>query len=229
MDFRLTEVQAMLKEQARDFFQRELTKTVQREILQSEKGYSLKIWQEMASLGWQGLYFPEKFGGAGGSFTDVIILLEEMGRALLPNPFFTSVILSGLFILEAGTEEQKMNLLPQIASGNKIFTLALTEPISEYRVDAISTKAIEDKGGYLVSGVKLFVADAAIADYLICVVRTNEKVSPENGITNFVLDAKSPCITCTELKTIARDKQYEIILDNVHVPKTNVLGNSDWA
>jgi len=231
MDFSLSEEQAMLKESARSFLEEKCPKEAQREMLRSEKGYSPEIWREMASLGWQGLYFPEKYGGSGMGFTSVVILLEEMNRVLLPSPFFSSVILGGLFILEAGGEEQEKSFLPPIASGDKIFTLALTESDGEYQAEAISTKAVEDKDGYFISGVKLFVPDAAAADYLICVARTNDKVSPENGITIFVMDAKSPGITYTELKTVSQDKQYEVIFEKVHVPKANILGKLDngWA
>ena len=228
MDFSLTEEQAMLKSQAREFFQRELPdKATQRAILEDEKGYSPKMWRDMAALGWQSLYFPEEYGGAGGSFMDVVILLEEMSRALLPNPFFSPVILGGLFILEAGSEEQKRNFVPQIASGDKLFTLAFTEPGGGYQASDISTKAVEDKDGYLINGVKLFVPDAAIADYLICVARTSDKALPESGITIFIVDAKSPGITYTELKTIAKDRQYEVVFEGVPVPKVNMLGKLD--
>ena len=231
MDFSLSEEQAMLKESARSFLEEKCPKEAQREMLRSEKGYSPEIWYEMASLGWQGLYFPEKYGGSGMGFTSVVILLEEMNRVLLPSPFFSSVILGGLFILEAGGEEQKKSFLSQIASGDKIFTLALTESDGECQAEAIGTKAVEDKDGYFINGVKLFVPDAAVADYLICVARTNDKVSPENGITIFVVDAKSPGITYTELKTVSQDKQYEVIFEKVHVPKANILGKLDngWA
>jgi len=231
MDFSLSEEQAMLKESARSFLEEKCPKEAQREMLRSEKGYSPEIWHEMASLGWQGLYFPEEYGGTGMGFTSVVILLEEMNRVLLPSPFFSSVILGGLFILEAGGEEQKTSFLSQIASGDKLFTLALTESGGEYQADAISTKAVEDKDGYFISGVKLFVPDAVAADYLICVARTNDKISAENGITIFTVDAKSSGITCNELKTVSQDKQYEVIFEKVHVPKANILGKLDdgWA
>ena len=230
MDFNLTEEQAMLKSQAREFFQRELSdKKTRREILDSEEGYSPKMWRDMASLGWHSLYFPEEYG-VGGNFLDVIILLEEMNRALLPSPFFSSVILSGLFLIEGGGEEQKKTFVPQIAEGDKIFTLAFTEPGKGYQANEINTKATKDKDDYLINGTKLFVPDAAASDYMICITRTNEKAPPENGITLFILDAKSPGITCTPLATVGRDKQHEVVFENVHVPQANMLGklNQGW-
>lgn len=228
MDFNLTEEQTMLRHQAREFFRRELPdKATHRAILEDEKGYSPEMWRDMAGLGWHGLFFPEEYGGFGGSFLDIVILLGEMGRALLPSPFFTSVILGGLFIMEAAGQEQKRNLIPQIVSGDKIFTLAFTEPGGGYRASDISTKAVEDGNGYLIIGTKLFVPDAAVADYLLCIARTNEKAPPESGITLFVVDAKSQGITCTELKTIARDKQHEVVFEKVYVPRANILGRLD--
>lgn len=231
MDFSFTEEQAMLKEAARSFLEKECPKEIQRGILQSEKGYSPGMWRDMAALGWQGLYIPEEYGGTGGKFTDVIILLEEMGRVILPGPFFASVILGGICIMEAGSEEQKRGYLPRIASGDKLFTLALTEPGGCYQADAISTGAVRHKDGYLINGVKLYVPDAGISDYMICIARTNDKAPPEKGTTAFIVDVESQGITCNELKTIARDKQYEVVFKNVAVPEASILGKPDqgWA
>jgi len=124
MDLALSEEQEMLKKMARDFLTNKCPKTLVREIEASEKGYSPELWQEMAGLGWTGLAFPEKYGGGGMSFLDLSVLLEEMGRACLPGPFFSTVVLGGVPILDVGNEEQKQEYLPKIASGKAIFTLA---------------------------------------------------------------------------------------------------------
>ena len=219
MDFSLNEEQEMLKTTARDFLERECPISLVREMEEDEAGYSLELWHKMAELGWLGLVFPEEYGGSGGDFLDLTVLLEEMGRSLVPSPFVPTVVLCGLPILAAGTKEQKHNFLPQIAKGEPILTMALTEPSACYSAQGIETKASPENSDYIISGTKLFVPDAHIAQYLLCVVRT------EDGITLLLADAGSPGIRCTPLKTLASDRQFEVIFDKVRVPQKNTLGN----
>src|SRR4030043_1784329 len=110
MDLSLSEQQEMLRKMARDFLTTECPTKLVRDMEEDEKGYVPELWRKMARLGWQGLPFPEQYGGGDGSFLDLVVLLEEMGRALLPGPFFTTVILGGAAILKAGSEEQKAAL-----------------------------------------------------------------------------------------------------------------------
>ena len=117
MDLALSEEQEMLKKMARDFLTDKLPKAVVKEIEESELGYSPELWREMAEGGWVGLVFPEKYGGGEMGFLDLAVLLEEMGRACLPGPYFSTVFLGGLPILDAGSEEQKQKYLPKIVSG----------------------------------------------------------------------------------------------------------------
>lgn len=231
MDFALSEEQEMLKKMARDFLADKCPKTLVREMQKDEKGYSPQLWQETAGLGWMGLALPEKYGGGGMSFLDLSVLLEEIGRACFPGPFFSTVVLGGLPILDIGSEEQKQEYLPKIASGEVIFTLALTELDAQYNAASIAAKATADNNDYIINGTKLFVPDAHIADYLLCVARTNELAKPENGITIFLVDAKSPGISYTILKTIASDKLGEVVFNQVRVPKENILGQLDqgWS
>jgi alkylation response protein AidB-like acyl-CoA dehydrogenase len=231
MDFDLNEEQEMLKTTARDFLSKECPKSLVREMVKDDRGYPPDLWHKMAELGWLGLIFPEKYGGLGGSFLDLAVLLEEMGRACLPGPFFSTVILGGLFILNAGTEQQKRELLTRVANGEVILTLALTEPSAGFDADSVEVEAISDNNDYIISGTKLFIPDAHIADYMICVTRTSRGTVPENGITVFLVDSRSPGISCTLLKTIAGDKLFEIIFDKVRIPKENIVGElgQAWA
>ena len=224
MDFALSEEQEMLKKTARDFLTDKCPKTLVREMEMDERGYSPELWQEMAGLGWMGLAFPESYGGSDMSFLDLSVLFEEMGRACLPGPFFSTVVLGGLTILDAGNEAQKQEYLPGIAGGEVIFTLALTETSGRYDAGSIAVKAVADKGAYIINGTKLFVPDAHIADCLLCVARTSEQGQAENGITIFIVDAKSPGLSYTVLKTIAGDKLCEVVFDQVRVPGEDILG-----
>jgi alkylation response protein AidB-like acyl-CoA dehydrogenase len=231
MDLALSEEQEMLKKMAHDFLTDKFPKTVVKEIGESELGYSPELWREMAELGWLGLVFPEKYGGGEMSFLDLAVLLEEMGRACLPGPYFSTVVLGGLTVLDTGDETQKQEYLPKIASGEAIFTLALTESSARYDAAAIGVKATADNTAYILNGTKLFVPDAHIADYMLVVARTDEKSRGEAGITIFIVAAKSPGISYTVLKTIANDKLCEVVFDQVRVPKENILGqlNQGWS
>jgi alkylation response protein AidB-like acyl-CoA dehydrogenase len=226
MDLDLSEDQKMLRTTARDFLAKECPKQFVREMEQDEKGYSPELWLKMAQLGWLGLPFPERYGGGGGSFLDLVVLLEETGRACLPGPFLSSVVLSGLPILAAGSEEQKKKFLPAIAQG-KIFTLALTEADGSYEAASIKTRATPDKDNYIISGIKLFVPDAHIADHLLCLTRTREDSPGAEGLSLFIIDAKSQGISYTLLITIASDKQCEVVFDKVRIPITSILGELD--
>ena len=226
MKFTLSEEQEMLRKTAREFLTAKCPKKLVRQIEESEAGYSRELWQEMAELGWMGLAFPEKYGGGDMTFLDLGVLLEEMGRACLPGPFFSSVVLAGLTILDLGTEEQKLEYLPKLISGEKIFTLALSEPgYRNYYAPSITVEAVPDAGNYVITGTKLFVPDAHVADYLLCVARTK----PDDEIAVFLTDAKSPKISSTLLKTISRDKLCEVLFDGMSVPKANILGQTKQA
>ena len=227
MDIGLSEEQEILKASARDFLARECPKKLVKELDESDKGYSPELWRKMAELGWMGLVFPEDYGGSGGTFLDLVVLLEEMGYNILPGPFFSTIVLGGLPILKAGSEEQKKKFLSRIARGELILTMALTEPSASYDASAIAVKASPRNSEYSINGTKLFVADANVADYLLCVARTKETANPQTGITIFVVDAKTPGIKCTLLETLARDKQNEVVFDNVNVAKENIVGGLD--
>ncbi len=224
MNLTLSEEQEMLKSMAHDFLVDKFPKSVIKEIEASESGNSLAIWKEMAGLGWMGLALPEKYGGTGMSFLDLAFLLEEMGRAAMPGPFFPSVVLGGLTILDAGNDAQKDQYLPGISSGASIFTLALSEPNGLYDAEGVTLKATAEKGGYSLNGTKLFVPFANIANHMIVVARTSMGANPEDGITLFIVDTKSPGISTTVLKTIANDKLCEVVFKQVNVPAENVLG-----
>ncbi len=230
MNLALSEEQEMLRKMARDFLTDKFPKTVVKELEESERGYSPELWKEMAGLGWMGLALPEKYGGSGMNFLDLAVLFEEMGRACLPGPYFSSVVLGGLTIADIGSEEQKQQYLPKLGSGEMLFTLALTEPSASYDAGAIETKAAADKDGYIINGTKLFVPDAHIADYMLVVARTDEKAKAEKGLTIFVVDGKSPGISSTVLKTIANDKLCEVVFKGVKAPRENILGglNQGW-
>ena len=229
MNFDFNDEQKMLKQGARDFFEKECSKTLVRQMAAEEKGNPSELWQKMAQLGWLGLIYPEQYGGSGGNIIDLVALEEEMGRACLPGAFFSTVLLGGVYILNAGSEEQKNDLLPKIANGKVILTVALTEPSGSYNPGTIETQAVSDKDDYIINGTKLYIPDAHIADYIICIARTKKGTKTEEGLTAFLVDGKTPGISCTLLKTIAGDKLCEVIFNKVKVSKNRIVGQLDQA
>lgn len=228
MDIAFTEEQEMLRTMVSDFLVKECPKSIVRELEEDEeKGYSPRIWKAMADLGWLGLIIPEEYGGMGMTFQELTIILEQMGASILPGPYFSTVVKGAMPILDTGSEEQKREFLPRIASGELIFTMALLEADGTYDASGIATKAASQGDSFVINGTKLFVEMAHVADYLICVARTKDGASPEDGLTLFIVDARSPGIHCEVMPTIGMDKLCEVRFENVAVPKKNVLGELD--
>lgn len=227
MDLGLTEIQQMLKSSAREFLSRECPLSLVREMEEDPRGYTDELWRQMVSLGWTGLVFPEQYGGTGGTFTDLAVLLEEMGRSLLPGPFFSTVVLGGMTVLDAGTDGQKQDIIPQICNGQLRMTLALTEPSATYEAWGVETTATPEDDGYRLNGTKLFVPDAHVADLLLVAARTSSSPDPSQGITLFLVPGESSGLGISQLNSIGSDRQCEVVLNNVRVPSTSVLGQVD--
>jgi alkylation response protein AidB-like acyl-CoA dehydrogenase len=223
MDFALGKEQEMLKKEARDFLAKECPKDLVREMMEDPKGYSPKLWKKMAELGWQAMAFPEKYDGIDSSFLDLVVLCEEMGRALLPGPFLPTVIHAGRTILFAGNEEQKKRFLPAIAAGKTLMTMALTEASGSIEPAGVKTTAVASGKDVILNGTKLFVPDAHVADYLICVARTGEGEG-EAGISLFIVDTQSKGLKVETLITMTGEKLCEVTFDNVTVSANNLLG-----
>lgn len=230
MDFDFSEDQIMIRDTARKFLEKECPKEKVRELKEDELGYDPRMWQGMAELGWMGLILPEEYGGTGLTYMDLLVLMQEMGRNVLPSPFLPTVALCALPILEYGSAEQKEKMLPEIVNGETIWTLALTEGSVTYEASGIELTVKSDGEDFLFSGAKLFVPYAHVADYLLVAGRTNQNGKPEDGITLFIVDTKSHGISIEVMPTVAHDKQCEVRFDNVRVPRNNVLGglNKGW-
>ncbi len=224
MDLGLNEVQQMLKASAQEFLSQECPLTFVRTMEEDPRGYTDGLWRQIVNLGWTGLAFPERYGGTEGSFFDLAVLLEEMGRALCPGPFFSTVVLGGLAVLDAGTDAQKQDILPRICAGDLTMTLALTEPSVSYEPSGVETAAERQGDSYLISGTKLFVPDAQAADILLVVARTSSESDPAQGLTVFLVPSDSSGISITTLNTIASDRQCQVVLDQVSVPAGSTLG-----
>ena len=226
MDFNLSLEQKLLQESARDFLSRECPRELVRGFEETDESYPLDLWRKMAGLGWMGLVIPEEYGGSGGSFLDLTILSEAMGYNICPGPFFSTVVLGCLPILEAGSEEQKKDILPGIAKGELLMTMALTEPDAGGGAASINAQANPVKGKYDLNGTKLFVPYADHADYILWVGRTGKQTKHAEGIAIFIVEKGTPGIMRTKLQTLIRDRQCEVVFKDVRLTKDSILGKS---
>jgi alkylation response protein AidB-like acyl-CoA dehydrogenase len=230
MDFGFSEQQEILRSSARQFLERECPLEVVRRLSEEDQGGVPALWPQLAELGWLGLVLPEAYGGSGLGFVDFTILMEEMGRVLLPAPFFASVALGALTVLEAGGEAQKQLLLPALARGELRTCLAFLEADGRYDARGIRLRASIRGTRAILNGTKLFVVDAHVADYAVCVARTRGGRDPEAGISLFLIDMKAPGVTCTPLANLDRTRRLcEVTFNRVSVSLDAMLGGRDLA
>lgn len=222
MDFALTKDQKMYQKAAREFLVKECSMETVRDILQEEKGYSPVIWKKISELEWLSILIDEKYDGLGGSFLDLCPILEEIGRAVFPSPFFATVIMGGNILSEEADEETKSKLLPSIANGNTIVTIAIEETEEEWSKDAIRCKAQKQGDNYVIEGTKLFVPFAAASDYIICCARPDDLNA--NGISLFLIDANDDRIDFTPIPSFSTEKYYQVHFKKVKVSQKSIIG-----
>ena len=230
MNFAFSEEQEELRRSVRRFLEDKSPVTEVRRLMETAEGYDPKVWAQMANeLGLQSLHIPEAYGGQGFTFVELVVVLEEMGRALLCAPFFSTVCLAANAILNAGTEEQKSSLLPGIASGETIATLAFTEPSGKWDANGITMEAVPDgSGGYTLDGTKMFVLDGHTADLIVVAARAAGTGGTE-GISFFTVPGDSAGLTRTALPTMDQTrKQSKLEFSGV---KAELLGEAGagWA
>ncbi|HEY6114725.1 MAG TPA: acyl-CoA dehydrogenase [Candidatus Dormibacteraeota bacterium] len=227
MDFAFSEEQEMLRRSAREFLAKECSSKVVRRLMESTEGYDAAMWKKIAGLGWTALGIPEEYGGVG-TFLDLIVVLEEAGRALLPGPFFATMGLAVPVLLEAGTEAQKKEVLNAIASGDARATLAFTEPSGRWDAADVKLSAKKEAGGWRLDGVKMFVPDADAADYTVVVART--RAEGEDGISLFLVKGKPDGMSVKSLATMDMTRRWsEIRFDGVRLDADALMGAPDRA
>lgn len=229
MDFGLSTEQDILKRSAREFLAAECPMELCKAMETDERGCPPALWHKVADLAWTALPFPDRYGGAGGSILDLTVLLEEMGRATFPSAFFTSVVLGGLTILEAGSEAQKSELLPVVAAGNMICTLANLEPSGSFGPAGVAAIGKRAAAGYTITGTKIFVPDVQLADGIIGVARTADRRANREGISLILVRTKNGTasgVAATALKTMAGDKQFEVVFADA---QGELLGEAETA
>lgn len=206
MQFGLSDSQQLLQDSARKFFAAECPMAQVRRLIETDTAFDAELWSRMGEQGFTGIIFPEEFDGAGLGTVELILLMEEMGRALLPGPFFSTVVLAGGVLHAIGTKEQKEKYLAPICRGEQRSTVAILEASANWDPASAQISAVSGK----LSGEKLFVTDAAVADSIMVVAR--------NGI--FAVDADAPGIHVEPMSGMdLTRKLYSVRFENTPAEK----------
>jgi len=222
MSYQLDEELSMLQEAARDFFDREVTGEQVRDLEASESGFDRGLWGQMAELGWMGLTIPEAYGGYDAGFMYLAVVLEQLGGSGLASPFFPTVVLGGELLTAVGSEQQKTAMLPGVAAGETILTLAYAGADEPRSPGDLPVRASTDGDAYQLKGSCLMVPFSHVADSIICAAQTDEQ-----GASLFLLRPDTPGLSMSALRTTAEDRQFELQLNEVTLEKDALLG--EWG
>jgi acyl-CoA dehydrogenase len=225
----LTEEQELLQQSAREFVRDRSSFARVRALRDAgdPDGFSRELWGEMARLGWLGIVMPERYGGAGLGYVDLAVVMEELGRGLMPEPVISTVLLGGNAVLLGGSAAQQQEHLPEIAAGKRLFALAYQEPRSRYDLARVEVRAAGDGAGWVLRGEKAHVLDGHAADWLVVSARTSGAASDARGVTLFLLPAKTPGIEVVPHTRVDARKAATMRLDGVRVGRDAVLGDVD--
>ncbi len=224
MDFGLSEEQELLQRSAREFLARECPPAFVRQVAADEEGFPRALYGRMAELGWMGLIVPESHGGAGLALLDLALLMEELGRAVVPGPFFSSAVLATVTLVHGASRAQKKAWLPRLAAGDALATVAFVEESDRLDAAGITARARKARGAYRLSGRKMFVTDAHVADVLIAAFRTSGR--NEEGVTLFLVPRDTPGVVVKPLQSVDLTRRLmEVDFCDVELPATAVLGS----
>jgi len=221
MDMRLDPEQQMTRDLFADFFARECPSTLLRELVEGD-GHSPEVWRKLADLDGMALALPEDYDGLAGSFTELALLYEAMGRSLYPSPHLWTVVVAGELILRLGSQGQKADLLPKIAAGELVIALALAEKDADEPA-VVQTTAVHGADGFHLSGQKTFVEFAHVADVLLIVARA------EAGVTPFLVPVDRKGIALSRQHEISGGQFYRVDLEDVAVSARELLGSPGGA
>lgn len=220
MDFNPSPSQQILISTARTFLRQHCSPELAQRLALDTRGFDDALWGRLAELGWPGLLVPPDLGGSGGSLLDVILLVEEMGRAGLPGPFVASAVVATSLVLSVGSVSQQKRLLPPLAAGERLATLALVEETGSFDPCAV---ALDCRVPGRLTGRKLFVKDAHVADDLVVAVRESGELSL------LLLPIDRPGITRVALDTLSGEKLFDVAFDGVEVDADDRLGSAGRA
>lgn len=229
MDFSLTETQSLLKDTADRLVRERYSFDDRKKILQGAAGYSPALWDEFAALGLLGVEIAEDCGGSGGSFADLAVVLEALGRGLVVEPFVSTVVVGAGLVQGGATGERRSDLLTRVAAGTLKLALAHGEAKARYELERVETRARREGAGFVLSGAKAVVLGGDSADLLIVSARTEGDVGDRNGISLFLVDASAKGVHRRIYRNMDDRGAAEIILDAVRVSESDLLGPLNGA
>lgn len=222
MNFDLTDDQKMLVETAASFAKKESPVSRLRGLRDDAIGWDNAVWKQMGELGWLSIPFPDSIGGFGGRFLDAALVIEQFGATLVPEPYIEAVILGGMAILGAGTEEQQRRWLAPLIAGDTSLALAWAERDGRFDAHRCATKADKSGDGWTLSGEKVFVLNGHAADQLVVSARTAGDTDDRDGVSLFVVDREA--VNVRSISTIDGHRAAMVSLDGVSVDADRCLG-----
>ena len=224
MDLSLSDDQKLLKETVERLMQDNYDIDRRRKYSAEPTGYSADNWRQMAELGLLGLPFEEEYGGFGGSAVDVMVVMEALGSGLAVEPFLATVILCGGLLQDSGTEAQKATHLSVIASGERTFALAHSEPQARYALADVTAQAAAAGDGFTLTGHKCVALYGDSADWLIVSARTAGTPRDAGGITLFLVAADAAGVEVTGYQTVDGQRAADVVLNGVSITAGAVVG-----
>ncbi|MGY4575366.1 acyl-CoA dehydrogenase [Bradyrhizobium sp. USDA 3256] len=224
----LTEEQSMLRDSARGLISDKAPVAHLRGLRDAKDatGFSRDLWKTFAEMGFSGLLVPDQFGGSGLGCVEAGIVMEEIGRTLMPSPFLATSVLAASALSRGGSEAQKAQHLPKIADGSLLAALAIDEG-AKHRPLQTKLQATRSGNGFKLSGDKAFVVDGHTADLLIVAARTAGSAGDKNGLTLFLVDPKAKRLAVERTAMVDSHNAARIVFDNVEVNADSVLGEVD--
>ncbi len=227
MNFDFTEEQGMLRDSVARFVQDQYDFDTRNQVVAAEEGFSRENWQTFAELGWLSIPFAEEDGGYGGGPIDTMVVMEELGRGLVAEPFMATVLLFGGLIQKAGNAAQREAWLGRVIGGEVQGAFAFLERQSRFELADVATTARADGDGFVIDGEKTVVFNGAAADALVVAARTSGEQTDEAGISLFIVDANADGISRTSYRMMDGQVVANIRLDNVKVGADALLGEQD--
>jgi alkylation response protein AidB-like acyl-CoA dehydrogenase len=229
MNFDLTEEQQMIVDSVKKFIENDSPVERFRRLRETDRGWEPETWAKMAEYGWLGVAYPEQQGGFGGSFVDVALILEQLGRSLVPEPVIASVVLAGGLISKLGTPQQVESFLAPMIAGETSLALAYAENQSRYNLTDCRTKAEKSGTGYVLTGEKTWVLNGHAADQIVVLARTGGANTDASGLSLIIVDGDAPGLERVRVRCMDGQSAALVKLDGVEVDADRLLGTEGSA
>lgn len=229
MDFNFSEEQQLLADTVQRFVRDTYSFEARRDILESKEGWSRETWQALAGLGLTALNVPEEHGGLGSGPVETMLVMNALGEGLVLEPFLVAAVITPVLLTKLGDKAAAEQLLPDVASGERIIIVAHQEPQTRGELNHVATRAEKTSSGYVLAGLKNVIIGGGAADELLVTARTSGRTGDTDGISVFRVDPKAAGVTVKDYGTIDGQRAADIELKNVSVPAANLVGSEGKA